>query len=46
MIATVVIVAGVCGLALSYLGLIHHFWLGESSNENSRPGAQTAEKEI
>ena len=35
MIATVLIVAGVCGLGLSYLGVVHHFWLGKSLNEET-----------
>jgi hypothetical protein len=41
-IATVLIVAGVCGLALSFLGVIHHCWLGESFNDDVAPVRQIA----
>lgn len=35
MITTYLIVAVACALGLSYLGILHHCWLGESFNEEA-----------
>ena len=37
MIMAYLIVAGVCALGASFLGIVHHFWLGKSSNEKAAP---------
>ena len=43
MIDTVLIVAGVCGLGASFLGIVHHFWLGKSLTETAVPDRQRKE---
>jgi hypothetical protein len=46
MIVTYLIVAGACALGLSYLGILHHCWLGESFKDPplNRSGASTSKK--
>ena len=44
MIATVLIVAGVCGLGLSFLGFLHPFWLREPFNDGLAPERRIADE--
>ena len=45
MIASLIIVAGVCALGGSFLGIVHYFWLREPSTEQAFPDGRAKEKQ-